>query len=197
MFKKLYKWTINCRISGKLDYNKEDFDKDFEEEYDKRKYSQAFIKAYYNADCGEISKVETLKESILSGTYTFHVIAESETEALEKADMVFNHIWESEGIDSGDLLDIERVPYTDGTEYRCSGKSSINYISVTDINWDDDKQDVVLPREVNVPVSAISGEIITEGELVYEILNYLSEEYEYSVNGFVMDIDIRNYFNFK
>ena len=54
-----------------------------------------------------------------------------------------------------------------------------------------------MPREVNVPVSAISGEIITEGELVYEILNYLSEEYEYSVNGFVMDIDIRNYFNFK
>ena len=56
----------------------------------------------------------------IEGTYTFNVKASSETEALEKAEEVFEEHWDEGKVDCGVLNNTEAFRYNDGETFRIS-----------------------------------------------------------------------------
>ena len=75
-----------------------------------------------HADFGVLHDVDVANEPWrIIGYYTFPVVAESEEDALKKAQSVFDELWDNGEIDCGDVYNIDRTVYENGDEYRCCG----------------------------------------------------------------------------
>lgn len=83
--------------------------------------NEAMLQAFDSADCGVLHDVDMTEELWqVIGHYTFTVEANSESEALSKAQEVFDELWESGEVDCGNLQNTDRSVYENGDEYRCS-----------------------------------------------------------------------------
>ena len=107
------KYMISCPITGYLD----------KIPHEDGELNDAMLRAFDSADCGDLHDVDMTEELWqVKGYYTFTVSADSEEEALAKAQNEFDKLWDGGEVMCGDLHDIERVKYTNGDEYRCNGK---------------------------------------------------------------------------
>ena len=106
------KYEISCPITGFLE----------RVEHEDGELNEAMLNAFDSADFGVLHDVDMTNELWqVIGHFTFLVSAESEKEALDKAQDVFDDLWDNGEVDCGDLHDVDRTTYENGDEYRCRG----------------------------------------------------------------------------
>lgn len=106
-------FKISCLVRGYLP----------ERPYEDGNMTDALLDAFDEADCGVLHNIDLDGEDTWSvtGHYSFAVKAASEQEALSLAPAVFTELWDNGDVDCGDLEDTDRVSYSNGEEFRCSG----------------------------------------------------------------------------
>ena len=111
MLAQYQEYEMNCRIIGAL------------------KSGKASARAIEQADFGVLKDIE-IDHNRPCGKYTFYVAAKSEKEAIENAQGFFDEIWESVGIDCGDMhdTDVSETFYGHNEKFRCSNTHSLDEI---------------------------------------------------------------------